>query len=238
MCCKLQDEHSLFYSKSPIDGGFRAVDKTPKSGNSSVCNTSLARLLSPRRQPPEESAPPLAEATAHEEVTPAPVGRQISPQVAAALLSKSPTELRRPQAKIVDMLKEQCPGFAVMRQLVLGFRTILRVGKLATASLDGAGVEHRHPCASSLNSVLIGQCFRISSIGVPRRYLLRYDRAALLMIAREGDGGGSAPFCRKASRPDGARIRAWACARRGSDWGAWPKTPGSRLRSAPSDGPG
>jgi hypothetical protein len=29
MCCKLQDEHSLFYSKSPIDGGFRAVPHAP-----------------------------------------------------------------------------------------------------------------------------------------------------------------------------------------------------------------
>ena len=43
MCCKLQDEHSLFYSKSPIDGGFRAVNKTPKSGNSPV----LQHVLSP-----------------------------------------------------------------------------------------------------------------------------------------------------------------------------------------------
>ena len=47
-------------------------------------------------------------------------------------LSKSPTELSRQQAKIVDTLKQQCPGFAVRRQLVLGCRTILRVGKLTT----------------------------------------------------------------------------------------------------------
>jgi hypothetical protein len=30
------------------------------------------------------------------------------------------------QAQIVDLLKRQCPGFAEMRKLVLGFRTILR----------------------------------------------------------------------------------------------------------------
>ena len=95
-------------------------------------HSQLAKLLSPWRQPPAESTPPLAEATAHEEVTPAAVGRRVSPQVAAALLSKSPTELSREQAKIVDTLKQQCPGFAVRRQLVLGFRTILRVGKLTT----------------------------------------------------------------------------------------------------------
>jgi hypothetical protein len=36
------------------------------------------------------------------------------------------------QAQIVDLLKRQCPGFAEMRKLVLGFRTILRAGKPAT----------------------------------------------------------------------------------------------------------
>jgi hypothetical protein len=50
MCCKLQDEHSLFYSKSPIDGDFRAVDKTPKSGNSPVCNTSRHSSWTDRTQ--------------------------------------------------------------------------------------------------------------------------------------------------------------------------------------------
>jgi transposase len=36
------------------------------------------------------------------------------------------------QAEIVDTLKAQCPGFAVMRKLVLSFSTILQVGKLDT----------------------------------------------------------------------------------------------------------
>ena len=51
--------------------------------------------------------------------------------MAAALLSKVRTELTNHQAQIVDTLKQQCPGFAVMRKLVFGFRTILRMGKLA-----------------------------------------------------------------------------------------------------------
>ena len=59
-------------------------------------------------------------------------GRAISPQVAAALLSKLPAELSNRQADIVARLKQQCPGFAVMRKLVIGFRTILRVGKVST----------------------------------------------------------------------------------------------------------
>jgi len=42
MCCKLQNEYFLFYSEGPIDRGFRAADKTPKSGNA-ICNTSFWR---------------------------------------------------------------------------------------------------------------------------------------------------------------------------------------------------
>jgi transposase len=52
--------------------------------------------------------------------------------VATALLSKIRAELTPQQGALVDTLKQQCPGFAVMRSLVLSFRTILRVGKLAT----------------------------------------------------------------------------------------------------------
>ena len=36
------------------------------------------------------------------------------------------------QAQIVDALKRQCPGFAVMRKLVFSFRAILRGGKVTT----------------------------------------------------------------------------------------------------------
>ena len=55
-------------------------------------------------------------------------------------LSKVRAELTNHQAQIVDTLKQQCPGFAEMRKLVLGFRTILRGGKLAALHcLDGAG---------------------------------------------------------------------------------------------------
>ena len=93
--------------------------------------SSLAHLLSPWRQPPKEAMAALPEATPLEETT-SPAARQISPQVAAALLSKLRVDLTPPQADIVDTLKQQCPGFAVMRELVLGFRAILRVGKRAT----------------------------------------------------------------------------------------------------------
>jgi len=40
MCRKLQNEDSLFYSEGRIDGRIRAADRTPKSGNSLICDTS------------------------------------------------------------------------------------------------------------------------------------------------------------------------------------------------------
>jgi transposase len=52
--------------------------------------------------------------------------RQISPQIAAALLAKPRPELTGPQGAIVDALKAGCPGYAVMRPLMLGFRSLLR----------------------------------------------------------------------------------------------------------------
>jgi transposase len=91
----------------------------------------LAQFLSPWRQPPPlESTPGFAEATPHEETPRPPAARQISPQVAAALLSKFRTDLTPKQEEIVDTFKQQCPDFAVMRKLVLSFRTVLRLGKL------------------------------------------------------------------------------------------------------------
>ncbi len=59
-------------------------------------------------------------------------GRRVSPQVAAALLGKLGSDLTSRQREIVNRFKQSCPGYAVMRKLVLSFRTILRVGKLKT----------------------------------------------------------------------------------------------------------
>ena len=106
------------------------------------CYSRLAQLLSPWRQPQPESKAvgllpspePQAEATIQS------AERQISPQVAAALLSKPRPELSARQAEIVDILKEQCPGFAVMRKLSFGFRSILCRGKVTTL----------HRCAGTL----------------------------------------------------------------------------------------
>ena len=60
------------------------------------------------------------------------VQRHISPQVAAALLSKERSQLSERQGEIVDYLKGACPGFATMRHLVLSFRSILCGGKVSS----------------------------------------------------------------------------------------------------------
>jgi transposase len=93
--------------------------------------STLAKFLSPWRQPPAKTTTVSTEAAALEETPTALAPRQVSPQVSAALLSKFRTELTPEQAEIVDAFKQQCPGFAVMRKLVLNFRSLLRVGKLA-----------------------------------------------------------------------------------------------------------
>jgi len=95
------------------------------------CFSRLAALLFPWRQSLTEVPGLLPEAPLVAETITAP-GRRVSPQVVAVLLGKIGSELTLRQREIVDRLKQHCPGYAVMRNLVLSFRTILRVGKLAT----------------------------------------------------------------------------------------------------------
>jgi transposase len=58
--------------------------------------------------------------------------RQISPQVAAALLAKPRPKLTSQQGEIVDQLKKNCPGFAAMRTMALSFQGILQNGTVKT----------------------------------------------------------------------------------------------------------
>ena len=95
----------------------------------------LAKLVAPWRQPaPADSDPPTHVDAPMENDGPisgVPV-RHISPQIAAALLGQPRPLLSARQAEIVDTLKQQCPGFTVMRRLFMSFRTILRRGSVAT----------------------------------------------------------------------------------------------------------
>jgi transposase len=112
------------------------------------CYSRLAELLSPWRQPkPEpEAENPLPSLVPQADVTSQSAERQISPQVAATPLSKPRPELTARQAEIVDVLKKQCPGFAVMRKLTFGFRSILCRGKVVTLHrwLEEAGTTGIH----------------------------------------------------------------------------------------------
>jgi hypothetical protein len=51
---------------------------------------------------------------------------------ATALLGKLRSQMTAEQGNTVDALKKACPGYAVMRSLVMSFRTILRTGKIKT----------------------------------------------------------------------------------------------------------
>ena len=116
------------------------------------CYSGLAKLLSPWRQAKAETRRPIPafpDATQLEPTT-STGSRQLSPQVAAALLSKVRAELTSQQAQIVDALKRQCPGFAVMRKLVFSFRAILRGGKVTTLHRDGRGAQDRYPFIGAL----------------------------------------------------------------------------------------
>ncbi|MEP7303887.1 MAG: ISL3 family transposase [Acidobacteriota bacterium] len=99
------------------------------------CYSGLAKLVAPWRTPlPAGTDMPIdhdATREPDEPITCVPV-RHVSPQVAAALLGQPRALLSARQAQTVDVLKQQCPGFTTMRRLVLSFRTILRVGKVAT----------------------------------------------------------------------------------------------------------
>ena len=99
----------------------------------------LAHLLSPWRQPPavEVASADMIPA----EATPPLAGRQLSPQVAASLLSKFRTDLTPQQEEVVDAIKARCPGFAVMRELVLAF-DLSFVWVNRTTSIPGSN-EHR-----------------------------------------------------------------------------------------------
>ena len=63
-----------------------------------------------------------------------PTERQISPQIAAVLLSTPRPELTGPNAQIVDALKAGCPGYALMRSLMMGFRAVLKQSPPATTT--------------------------------------------------------------------------------------------------------
>jgi transposase len=103
------------------------------------CFSYLARFLARWRQ--RRPTTPVTSATTMPTAKVAPLAdsnssllirRQISPLVATALLGKLRSQMTAEQGNTVDALKKACPGYAVMRSLVMSFRTILRTGKIKT----------------------------------------------------------------------------------------------------------
>ena len=115
----------------------------------SGCYRSLAKFPAGwRDHEPElkpKSRPPASVSLRQQAGVHPTVSGQISPLVAAALLSKPRPLLTGWQAAKVDALKNACPDFARMRSLVMSFRGILQAGKVATLErwmkkADGSGI--------------------------------------------------------------------------------------------------
>jgi hypothetical protein len=96
--------------------------------------SSLAKFLARWRDHALElqtKSRPLASVSLRQQAGVLPtVSGQISPMVAAALLTKPRPLLTGWQAAKVDALKKACPDFARMRSLVMSFRGILQAGKV------------------------------------------------------------------------------------------------------------
>jgi hypothetical protein len=81
------------------------------------CYSELAKILSPWRQEKAETRRAISAFPDSTQLESTPTGsRQLSQQVAAALLSKVRAELTSQQAQIVGALKRRCPGVAVTRK--------------------------------------------------------------------------------------------------------------------------
>jgi transposase len=96
------------------------------------CYSSLAKFLARWRDLEPESRPPASVSPRQQAGGHPTISGQISPLVAAALLSKPRPLLTGWQAAKVEAPKKASPDFARMRSLVMSFRGILQSGKTAT----------------------------------------------------------------------------------------------------------
>jgi hypothetical protein len=86
----------------------------------------LQRLLAKWRHPDREETAKAEPAAEESRAIDPATGWQISPIVAAALCMKPSKMLTPPQAVKVAALKEASPGFVIMRQLAMRFRSLFR----------------------------------------------------------------------------------------------------------------
>jgi transposase len=115
------------------------VRKLGYIGSYSALVSLVSEWRAQKREAEKASAAAAYEAT---EQTPVVIPmRQVSPQEAAAVLSKPKPMLTERQRKIVEFLK-RTPDFVTMRHLVLSFRSILRRGRVATLKRWIQEAEH------------------------------------------------------------------------------------------------
>lgn len=93
------------------------------------CFSGLARFVSPWRRCEQNAPTRMDRPTLNDDLPPpeAP-GRHVSSRVASALLLTPRPFLSPAQEHKVNALKKACPNFALMRTLVMEFRSILRCG--------------------------------------------------------------------------------------------------------------
>jgi hypothetical protein len=123
-----------------------------------------------------------------------PSARQISPQIAAALLAKPRPELTGAQGAIVDALKAGCPGYAVMRPLMLGFRSLFRQPTSSSKNVRTTVALHRWMDRAHATGIRSLQNF----VGLLRRDVLAVEAA----VAAASTANVTAP-----SRPSLKRTR-------------------------------
>jgi transposase len=90
-----------------------------------------------------------------------PTQRQISPHIAATLLTIPRPDLTALNAQIVDALKVGCPGYAVMRSLMMGFRALLTQSSSTTARkpLETVSTLHRWMARARESGIALIQNF-------------------------------------------------------------------------------
>ena len=104
-----------------------------------------------------------------------PKARQISPQIAAALLATPRPDLTGPQGAIVDALKAGCPRYAVMRPLMLGFRSLLRHSSTPSNKVRTTVALHRWMDRAQATGIALIQNF----VCLLRRDVLAVEAAVL-----------------------------------------------------------
>jgi hypothetical protein len=116
------------------------------------CYSGLAKFIAPWRQAKAETRRPIPALPAASQLEPAisTGSRQLSPQVAAALLSKVRAELTSQQAQIVDTLKRQCPASLSCASWFSVFARFCAGQGDHPPSLDGRGARDRNPFTAAV----------------------------------------------------------------------------------------